>query len=276
MTTTITTTATAAATAAGVGAVTTGGVEEMLVRQQPVTFTPPEALFKSPEYPSLQIVNPAPGLQVFQPPMTYAEVDYDYHLCPLPRFTHAPTSTSGKAWPTQRKFLDREDTIRGIMGWRKFPSQGLTSLSNHPTLTSVWVPRWDDSFSQELLPESVPPLYHQLDPDDADNVMEEEEGVGEETGVVTLKPEMVSAQFDLIDPSSPSEDQKMPADMFPYGNRMPATNIPVGSHGPVAREKREEELEYFITKKYNRLGSKVKEKVTSLNSLLSDRDMVLK
>lgn len=28
------------------------------------------------------------------------------------------------------------------MGWKKFPSQGLTSLANTPTLTSVWVPRW--------------------------------------------------------------------------------------------------------------------------------------
>ena len=35
-----------------------------------------------------------------------------------------------------------QDTIRGIMSWRKFPSQGLTSLSNTPTLTNVWVPRW--------------------------------------------------------------------------------------------------------------------------------------
>ena len=35
-----------------------------------------------------------------------------------------------------------QDTIRGMMGWKKFPSQGLTSLANIPTLTNVWVPRW--------------------------------------------------------------------------------------------------------------------------------------
>jgi len=266
-------------------------------RQQPVTLTPPDALFKSPEYPSLQIVNPAPGLQVFQAPMPYAEVDYDYHLCPLPRYPRTDHATN-KHSVTQRKFLDREDTIRGIMTWKKFPSQGLTSLANHPTLTSVWVPRWDDCFSQELLPEKVPPLFDNLAADDAENVMEEDESDAE-MGAVSLKPEMVSAQFDLIDPSTPSEDHKTPQpvnqedlnaaksvpeednddgdpDMFPYGNRMPNTNIPVGSHGPVAREKREEELEYFITKKYNRLGSKVKGKVSNLSSLLSDQEMVLK
>jgi len=64
--------------------------------------------------------------------------------------------------------------------------------------------------------------------------------------------------------------------MFPYGNRMPSTNIPVGTHGPVAREKREEELEHFITKKYNRLGSKVKSKVSTLSGQLKDQDLVLK
>ena len=35
------------------------------------------------------------------------------------------------------------------------------------------------------------------------------------------------------------------------------------------REKREEELEYFMTKKYNRLGSKVHHKVSTLNGLLN-------
>lgn len=266
---------------------------DMLPRSTPVTLTPPEALFKAPNYPSLQIMNPAPGLQVFQAPMPYAEVDYDYHLCPLPRFQRSDYATN-KHSATQRKFLDREDTIRGIMTWKKFPSQGLTSLSNHPTLTSVWVPRWDDSFSKEVLPLDVPLLFDQLAPDDAENVMEDD-SEGEDAGNISLRPEMVSAQFDLIDPTSPNEETKSSTnldetqrmsvpeeseycdnDMFPYGNRMPSTNIPVGSHGPVAREKREEELEYFITKKYNRLGSKVKSKVKSLNHNLTDQEMVLK
>jgi hypothetical protein len=84
--------------------------------------------------------NPAPGLQVFQPPLPYAETDPDFHLCPLPRYVTYDKETIHTA--TQKRFLDREDVIRSVMTWKKFPSQGLTSLSLTPTLTNVWVPRW--------------------------------------------------------------------------------------------------------------------------------------
>jgi len=231
------------------------------------TIRPPEALFKPIEYPPLHIMNPAPGLQVFQAPMPYAEVDGDFHLCPLPRYFSRDYDSNPHA-STQRKYLDREDTIRGIMSWKKFPSQGLTSLANTPTLTNVWVPRWDDTFSNELLPTAVPPLFDGLPPDDAENLVEESQWDGEGEGV-NLTPEMVNAQFALIDASQPTEDNKPASDSFPFGNKMPATNIPVGTNGPVPREKREEELEYFMTKKYNRLGSKVKHRVSSLNSMLN-------
>lgn len=50
---------------------------------------------------------------------------------------------------------------------------------------------------------------------------------------------MVGAQFHLIEVakvSTPDVDQKKKeGEMFPYGNRMPPTNIPVGMNGPVAR-----------------------------------------
>ncbi|GFO40892.1 cilia- and flagella-associated protein 221-like [Plakobranchus ocellatus] len=251
------------------------------LRHEAVALTPPDALFKSVEYPSLHIMNPAPGLQVFQAPMPYAEVDVDYHLCPLPRYPrsdHRADASSGTSHHagTQRRFLDREDTIRGIMSWRKFPSQGLTSLSNTPTLTNVWVPRWDNCFSTDLLPMDGPPLFDQLDPEDAENCVEEELEGRDEGGQVCLKPEMVNVQFTLIDPSSPSQDPKQPGDLFPYGNRMPSTSIPVGAHGPVPRERREEELDYFLTKKYNRLGSKVTSTMTALNTMLTDTELALK
>ena len=45
-----------------------------------------------------------------------------------------------------------QDTIRGMMGWKKFPSQGLTSLANIPTLTNVWVPRWSVPHSHLYYP----------------------------------------------------------------------------------------------------------------------------
>ena len=47
---------TAAAAPAGAIATTDNNMLSSLTRQQPVTLTPPDALFKSPEYPSLQIV----------------------------------------------------------------------------------------------------------------------------------------------------------------------------------------------------------------------------
>lgn len=239
------------------------------------SLTPPQALFQPIEYPPLHIFNPAPGLQVFQSPLPYAEVDPDFHLCSVPQYTRKDHSTNVHA-STQRKYLDREDTIRGIMQWKKFPSQGLTSLSNTPTLTNVWVPRWDDPFVSELLPEEGPVLLDSLTEDDQENIEEEEDEEGRTTSrvSVSLTPEMVNVQFTMIDQSTPTEE-KLPADAFPHGNRMPATNIPVGAHGPVPREKREEELEYFMTKRYNRLGAKIQSRVGTLNSLITDPKLVL-
>ena len=52
------------------------------------------------------------------------------------------------------------------MQWKKFPSQGLTSLSNTPTLTNVWVPRWTDPFVSDLLPVQPPGLLDRLPDDD--------------------------------------------------------------------------------------------------------------
>lgn len=60
------------------------------------------------------------------------------------------------------------------MSWKKFPSQGLTSLSNTPTLTDVWVPRWSNVFGTELLPLETPPLLANLPEDDKDNLFEEQ------------------------------------------------------------------------------------------------------
>ena len=38
---------------------------------------------------------------------------------------------------------------------------------------------------------------------------------------------------------------------------MPATNLPVSAFGQVARYQREQELEYYLSKQYNRLGMRV-------------------
>lgn len=62
---------------------------------------------KSIDFIFFLIQNPAPGLQVFQAPAPYAEVDPDFHLCPLPRYIRKDYATNQHA-ATQRKYLDRE------------------------------------------------------------------------------------------------------------------------------------------------------------------------
>ena len=60
------------------------------------------------------------------------------------------------------------------MSWKKFPSQGLISLSNTPTLTDVWVPRWSNSlFNNDLLPIETPSLLAGLPADDKENLLDE-------------------------------------------------------------------------------------------------------
>ncbi|XP_059153002.1 cilia- and flagella-associated protein 221-like isoform X2 [Physella acuta] len=220
-------------------------------------LAPPAAMLKPMEYPALYIMNPSPGLQVFLAPMPYSEVDYDYHLCPLPRY---PKTEQGgtKSVSTQKRFLDREDTIRGIMSWKKFPSQGLVSLTNAPTLTNVWVPRWDDSFNPDILPTELPPLMTELSPEELDNCVDEET-----EAALNLVPEMVSAKFPLVDINS--MDPKA-VDQFPQNNKLPPVNNAVGLHGPVQREKREEELELFMLRRYNKLRTKIQAKLEAISA----------
>ena len=41
------------------------------------------------------------------------------------------------------------------------------------------------------------------------------------------------------------------------------------------REKRESELESFMKKKYNRLGTKIQQRTSNMNSLKTNEDLVL-
>ena len=43
----------------------------------------------------------------------------------------------------------------------------------------------------------------------------------------------------------------------------------------IYREKRERELEGFMNKKYNRLGNKIQQRINNMNSLKTNRDLVL-
>eukprot|EP00057_Strongylocentrotus_purpuratus_P017944 XP_011672418.1 PREDICTED: cilia- and flagella-associated protein 221 [Strongylocentrotus purpuratus] len=252
-------------------------------RKTAAQLVPPAGIFKSVDYPSLHIFNPAPGLQVFLPPLPYAEVDPDFHLCPLPRYTHS--DPKNKHGATLKRYLDKEDVIKGVMAWKKFPSQGLVSLANTPTLTNVWVPRWTDTFSPDLLPESVPELLDGLPTEDKENILsddsddddEDDEAKQEKTHNVALTPSMVNAEFPLIIAPLAPDQQQQPSESeeFPYGSKLPTHNNPVSSNGPVPREKRERELELFLKKRYNKVGEKIQERVTHMNNLTIDPDLVL-
>lgn len=133
-----------------------------------------------------------PGLISYHKLLPYSGIDLNHHLNPLPRFER------DQAFTTQKRFLDREvnivyysfnsikiihliihlvcskDVIKGIMSWKKFPSQGLISLSNTPTLTDVWVPRWSNTlFSNDLLPDETPNLLTGLSIEDKNSLLDD-------------------------------------------------------------------------------------------------------
>ena len=60
----------------------------------------------------------------------------------------------------------QQDVIKGLMTWKKFPSQGLVTLSSMPTLSDVWVPRLSSRFSEDIMPLELPELLEELPADD--------------------------------------------------------------------------------------------------------------
>jgi len=245
-------------------------IEEQDVTSATTSLSPPEAMFRPIEYPPLHIFNATPGLQVFQSPVPYAEVDSDYHLCPLPKYiVHCMDTSAHKQ--TQKQFLDREDVIKGTMSWKKFPSQGLTSLANAPTLTNVWVPRWSDPFSNNMLPLEVPQLQIGLAQDD---MLEYGEPDSQDDEGIQLTPEMIGVQFDTL--SSPPVITADNSEAFPHGNKLPNTYLPVSVSGPIPREQREVELDQFLSKRSNRLGQKFNSKISQLNSQTTRDDLIFK
>ncbi len=127
------------------------------------------------------------------------------------------------------------------MTWKKFPCQGLASLVNTPTLTSVWVPRWcvsvrisarytrertalftisraffgcvqtrersdyvrrSDQFSEDLLPSEVPTLREALSEEERARV----DGACREENGAQLTPDVVNAMFPSVDEQPPRED----------------------------------------------------------------------
>lgn len=147
-------------------------------------LTMPSGLLSNPPYHPLHIFNPFPGMQRTYLPLPHSEVDPEYHLCPMPRYTMLPGAHS---------YLDKDDTIKGIMAWKTFPPQALVSLSQSNIQPDVSLPRWSDPFSEAMVPIVTPlllPSSHESDENDT----------GEELNLDPVDPleltlEMIRAEF---------------------------------------------------------------------------------
>ncbi|XP_063788888.1 cilia- and flagella-associated protein 221 isoform X2 [Pseudophryne corroboree] len=173
-----------------------------------LTLTPPEQLLNPPDFHPLHVFNPAPGLLAFKTPLSYSETDIEYHLCPLPKYP-IQSETAGN---TQRKFLSRQEIIKGLMTWKKFPSSSLSVPLPGPGAHS---PRWCDPFNADLLPLNTPPKLRDLPEEEKENLVVRE-GDGADSAV-SLTPGMVRAEFahnegDKISPSEKLTESPVPAE----------------------------------------------------------------
>ncbi|CAF0758719.1 unnamed protein product [Didymodactylos carnosus] len=214
-----------------------------------------KALIKSPIYHPLTVFNPAPGVMAYETPLPYSGIDVDSSVCPLPLLERPGYSTTSR-------YLDREDVIQGVMQWKKFNSTGLSALSQAPTMSNVWVPRWNDPFLHDILPTNVPPLLREMPIEDRAQVLEDE--INESK--IILTPEMLRAEFI----ESHLEGSGKANDIFPYGDKLPETNVPLSAHGLESRAQREQELGYFQRKKFGELTEKVNRRLEKYHSIARD------
>ncbi|XP_030066734.1 cilia- and flagella-associated protein 221 [Microcaecilia unicolor] len=153
---------------------------------------PPESLLSPSEYHPLSVFNPAPDFFAFKRSLSYPETDLSYYVCPLPKYTMSQERVGETSIAsTQRKFLNREEVIQGLMSWRKFPSVALSSFSSPLSTASTSVPQWCDPLSTELLPREGPPT---LDGPLERDIVSESEAIEPEVKVY-LTPDMVKAEF---------------------------------------------------------------------------------
>ncbi|XP_037704524.1 cilia- and flagella-associated protein 221-like isoform X3 [Choloepus didactylus] len=160
-----------------------------------LNMKPPEALATSLEYDRLYIFNPNPGLYAVMHPLPYVETVIDYHLCPHPKYKFTKESHLGSSIPlTQKQFLHHTDIIPGIMHWKRFQSQVLSSL---PNTSKTEATRSSDSFSTVILPVDVPAIADGLTEDDRLEIAERE--LCERDLNVMLTPEMIQVEFPMLD-----------------------------------------------------------------------------
>ncbi|XP_051880699.1 cilia- and flagella-associated protein 221-like [Pristis pectinata] len=242
------------------------GEDEKLVPGTSTLF-PPKGLLKRPDYHPLYVFNLVPDLCAFKTPLSFAETDLEFHLCPLPRYVIDSKDGSNFA-STQKKFLDRDEIIKGLMNWKKFPSAALKSLTTTDFLTSTWVPRWNDPFSLDMLPVDVPlQLDHKVDENKENVTMESPEEV-------VLTPEMLEAEFTMIQ-SSLSENPKFEAEQEDDKPIKPKSSQILTPVQPTPREVREQLLENSLQVQNNRLGSDFQIRMEHLKRLSINKMLLL-
>ncbi|XP_048389662.2 cilia- and flagella-associated protein 221 isoform X1 [Stegostoma tigrinum] len=243
--------------------------KHMTTKASILSLQPSPGLVKQPDYHPLHVFNAAPDLCANKRPFSYAETDVEYHLCPLPRYQI--TNKEGTNVPsTQKKFLDRDEIIKGLMTWKKFPSVALSSLSNSDFLSSTWVPRWFDVFPSDMLPVSAPTQLDSLPDDDRENItMESSEEVG-------LTPEMLEAEFTMIESSLPlpdsSKDETAKDDGEPSNANLSQTSF---ADEIITREKREEQLNLWLESNNNCLGSSIQIRTEQLRQICINEQLLL-
>ncbi|XP_053554002.1 cilia- and flagella-associated protein 221 [Bombina bombina] len=227
-------------------------------------FTPPEQLLTPPDYHPLHVFNPAPGLIAFKTPLSYSEIDMEYHLCPLPKY---PTQSDSIGGPgtlnTQRKFLSREEIIRGVMNWRKFPTVSLTAAS---VTSNTCRQRWCDPFNEDLLPKEAPATFSGLQEMDKENIATK---VADDEEKLLLTPSMLKAEFTLIQtaPEVSEMDEAL--------EQKPVVSLTTITSGPMISDTREQLPELLFQGEVNRLGDKVRICLGQMKLLSRNNKLIL-
>ena len=58
---------------------------------------------------------------------------------------------------------------------------------------------------------------------------------------------------------------------FPFGDKLPANNLPVGALGQISRHQREAELDFFVKKQYNTFGLRILTKLHEVEKKLKSQ-----
>eukprot|EP01136_Pigoraptor_vietnamica_P015908 Opistho-1_new@4557 len=215
------------------------------------------------EYPSLHIFTPTPGVVSFTPALPFSEAETSH------------------AFRAVKDGMDASDVVAGLMTWREQRYASLIDARGAPYLSDVWLPRWSDPFSDELVPHTVPELLDGLPEDDvlSDDSDSDDEMYGERAAPgapasqpvahAHLVPEMVGALFHV--PGAAAVATASTKDAPPPVAAGPSLGIAASQfalRSTASKDDREAEFGKHLASQRNRLGAAVNGKVAALNTTL--------